>query len=60
MTRSGSKPEADGDLKNKQSVRTALIPDPWGAQLLDIANNMVANGSEWLCPRPDGEPYNEA
>ena len=59
MPNSGDGPMPDGDLKNAQSARTVLIPPPWGRRLLDIADGLRAQGSEWLCPRPDGLPYNE-
>lgn len=59
MPNSGDGPMPDGDLKNAQSARTVLIPPPWGRRLLDIADGLRAQGGEWLCPSPDGLPYNE-
>lgn len=44
MGDAGYEPMPDGDLKTPQSVRTALVPDPFGARLLHLAGR-----GEWLC-----------
>lgn len=42
----------DGDLKTKSSVRSIVIPAPYGARLYDIARENI--GHEWLTRIPDG------
>lgn len=59
MPHNGDEPMPDGDLKNRQSERTVLIPYPWGKRFLGIAAERRSEGCEWLCPRPDGTPCNE-
>lgn len=56
MEATGIEPSADGDLKNPQSVRDAIIPAPYGDRLLEIARGNLARGSEWLADRGDGLP----
>lgn len=58
MEKTGDLPMPDGDLKNPQSVRTAVIPEPYGIRLHGIALQRIADGSEWLSDRGDGLPLN--
>lgn len=60
MGRTGCAPTADGDLKNPQSVRSAIIPAPYGDRVLEIASENLARGSGWLADRGDGLPMNKA
>lgn len=60
MGDTGCEPLPDGDLKNPQSVRNAIIPAPYGDMLLEIARGNLARGSEWLADRGDGLPMNKA
>lgn len=56
----GDLPLPDGDLKTPQSERTLVIPEPYGARLLEIAAERIAGGCEWLADRGDGLPPNRA
>lgn len=58
MDQSGSLPLEDGDLKNPQSVRHVVIPEPYGTRLREIADSLAADGREWLADRGDGLPMN--
>lgn len=58
MTEGDNLPLPDGDLKNKQSVRSIVIPEPYGTRLLEIARALAADGREWLADRGDGLPMN--
>lgn len=46
----------DGDLKTSSSMRTLVIPPPFGTRLLEIAESGIVDGSEWLSPSRDGTP----
>ena len=56
----GDLPLSDGDLKTPQSERTLVIPEPYGARLLEIAAERIAGGCEWLADRGDGLPPSRA
>ena len=43
-------------LKNRQSERTLLIPEPYGMRILELASS----GGEWLADRGDGLPMNRS
>lgn len=60
MASSGSLPLSDGDLKNPQSVRHVIIPEPYGTRLREIADFLAAEGREWLADRGDGLPMNKS
>lgn len=45
---SDGKLSADGDLKNRQSVRPLVVPEPWGDRLWEIAEERRAAGDVWL------------
>lgn len=59
MDKEGEAPLPDGDLKNPQSVRTLVIPEPYGTRLHEIAQERISEGSEWLADRGDGLPLNK-
>lgn len=40
---------ADGVLKNRQSVRTVVIPPPWGDRLWVLTEEARGRGETWLC-----------
>lgn len=48
----------DRELKNEQSVRYAVVPEPYCDRLFEIAERRVSDGVEWLCDRRDGAPLN--
>lgn len=56
MEKAGEAPMPDGDLKNPQSVRTTVIPEPYGVRLHEIAHQRIAEGSGWMADRGDGMP----
>lgn len=56
MDKTGNTPLPDGDLKNQQSVRTAVIPEPYGTRLFNIAQVRKDANVEWLADRGDGLP----
>lgn len=56
MPATGDAPLADGDLKNKQSVRVTVLPPPYSEAYLDIAERRAGEGSEWMGDRGDGLP----
>lgn len=58
MGKMGDLPHPDGDLKNPQSVRTTVIPEPYGILYYDIAQRRIADGIEWMSDRGDGLPLN--
>lgn len=58
MAGDGDLPLPDGDLKNRQSERTLVIPEPYGTRLLEIAGERIDSGVEWLADRGDGLPMN--
>lgn len=47
-------------LKNAQSERDVLIPPPFSARLLEIAEERRDAGSGWLCDRGDGLPLDKS
>ena len=59
MADSGGAPLPDGDLKNPQSVRHVVIPEPYGTRLAEIARALAVDGREWLADRGDGQPMNK-
>lgn len=44
----------DGDLKTKSSIRTTVIPEPYGTRLSDLARENMER--EWLTRISDGRP----
>lgn len=56
MGRGKPEPMPDGELKTPESRRTCLVPEPYGIRLLEISEEAVADGREWLCTRADGLP----
>lgn len=58
MAANGELPLPDGDLKNKQSMRSVVIPEPYGTRLAEISRALAADGREWLADRGDGLPMN--
>ena len=54
----GKDPYPDGDLKTPQSVRSIVIPEPFGTRLYSIAQERMAGGVEWLTACPDGQIMN--
>lgn len=58
MEKTGDLPLPDGDLKNSQSVRTTVIPEPYGVCYYKIAQQRIADGSGWMADRGDGLPLN--
>lgn len=59
MPQNGTSPLPDGQLKNPQSVRVAVVPGEEGARLLEIARSRRQQGSEWLADRGDGLPMSQ-
>lgn len=57
MDKTGDAPLQDGDLKNPQSVRTAVIPEPYGTRLFEIAEARKVAHVEWIADRGDGLPF---
>ena len=49
----------DGDLKNRQSVRTVVVPPPWGDRLWEIAESVRENDSTWLSDNGLGRPLSQ-
>lgn len=47
---------ADGELKNRQSVRTVVVPPPWGDRLWELAQEAQARGDAWLTDSGLGRP----
>ncbi|NGM16986.1 hypothetical protein GMI70_03010 [Eggerthellaceae bacterium zg-893] len=60
MLKDGNEPTEDGDLKTKGSVRSTLVPEPYGARLLEIAEERRAMGHEFLSCKPTGQPINRS
>lgn len=60
MEKSGDAPMPDGDLKNPQSVRTTVIPEPYGTLYYELAQQRLSAGVEWMADRGDGLPMNTA
>ena len=58
MEQTGYAPMPDGDLKTPESMRTIIVPPPYGQALLDIAESKMALGIEWLADCGDGLPMN--
>lgn len=58
MGKTGDLPYPDGDLKNQQSVRTTVIPEPYGILYYEIAQQRISDGSGWMADRGDGLPLN--
>lgn len=50
---------ADGALKNRQSVRTVVVPPPWGDRLWELAEEARGRGDEWLCDDGLGRPLSQ-
>lgn len=50
---------ADRDLKNAQSVRTLVIPPPWGDRLWEVAETARATGDTWLSDNGLGDPLSQ-
>lgn len=48
----------DGVLKNAQSVRWTIVPEPWCRGLFEIAERRAEAGVPWMCDRGDGLPLN--
>lgn len=48
----------DGELKNLQSVRYCVVPEPYSDQLMEVVDRRMVSGVEWLCDRGDGLPLN--
>ena len=48
----------DGLLKNQQSVRFTIVPEPYCFRLFEIAAERERDGIEWMCDRGDGLPLN--
>lgn len=46
----------DGQLKNRQSLRTIIVPGRYARRLAEIAEERMSFGYEWLSPAPDGSP----
>lgn len=59
MESTGDSPLPDGDLKTPSSVRTLIIPEPYGVRLYEIAQERIAAGVEWLADRGDGLPLSK-
>lgn len=58
MGKTSEVPYPDGDLKNPQSVRTTVIPEPYGVMYYEIAQRRIADGCAWMADRGDGLPLN--
>lgn len=58
MDATGDCPLPDGDLKNPQSIRTLVVPEPYGTRLYNIARECISEGSGWIADRGDGLPLN--
>lgn len=54
----GSGTTDDGELKNEQSVRVGIVPEPFCWPLFEIAARREADGIAWMCDRGDGMPLN--
>lgn len=54
VPRKGSDVGPDGDLKTPSSVRTLVIPEPYGTRLLEISERGIVDGSPWLSPQHNG------
>lgn len=46
----------DGSLKNRQSVRSVVIPPPWAARLWELVETRREAGDTWLCDDGQGAP----
>ena len=46
----------DGDLKNRWSVRTVLLPEPFSLRVLQICDEKRAHGLSWLADDGTGAP----
>ena len=46
----------DGSLKNRQSVRSVVIPPPWAARLWELVETRREAGDTWLCDNGQGTP----
>lgn len=60
MDETGDLPLPDGDLKTSASFRVAVIPEPYGTRLYEIAQRRIADGVEWMADRGDGLPLNKS
>lgn len=60
MEKAGDAPMPDGDLKNPQSVRATVIPEPYGTLYYELAQQRLSAGVEWMADRGDGLPMNTA
>lgn len=49
----------DGDLKNKWSVRVAVVPPPWSERILEIRDEREGAGLEWLSDNGLCEPIRQ-
>lgn len=58
MGTTGDAPMPDGDLKNRQSIRTVVIPEPYGTRLVEIAREKTGRGYTWLASTMDDYPLN--
>lgn len=58
MEKTGDLPMPDGDLKNPQSVRTMVVPEPYGILYYEIAQQRISAGVGWMADRGDGLPMN--
>lgn len=56
MPDNGTAPMPDGDLKNPQSERVVVIPEPYGTRLCEIAREKSAQGYIWLASTGDDDP----
>lgn len=54
----GHETTEDNQLKNKQSVRFSIVPEPYCFRLFEIAEQRKEDGTEWMCDRGDGFPLN--
>ena len=52
--------EISDTLKNRQSNRFAVVPEPWSIRLYEIAQERMQNGYVWLSDNADGQPLNQS
>lgn len=50
---------ADGELKNRQSVRPVVVPPPWAGRLWEVAEEARERGETWLSDDGIGRPLSQ-
>lgn len=50
-------PREVGDMKNEQSNRVTVIPPPYSDRIKEIHARRIADGSQWLTDKGDGDAW---